>query len=295
MRHSLAVLFFLLGCRSGGSSTATPVLFLDSVPGKADLVDYEPAWSPSGTHLAFISNRNGPLKVYTAKADGTELTRLTHGPDEDDSPSWSPDGKQIAFVSTRDGNPEIYRMNADGSDQTRLTDDPGMDIHPVWAPDGNSIVWNSSRHSVGATETFEVFAMDPDGRLLQQLTHSGIATYASWSPDGRQLLFRRQVSDSNSEIFVSQSAGDDVNLTRDPAFDGWPSWAADGRRVIFAREKEGEASIYVVKTDGSGLSPLVTLPGRWTNPRWSPKGDRVVASRRWKGEMRLYLFPAPPS
>ena len=91
MRHSLAALFFLLGCRNGASPTATPALFLDSVPGKTDLVDYEPAWSPSGTHLAFISNRNGPLKVYTAKVDGTELIQLTRGPEEDDSPSWSPD------------------------------------------------------------------------------------------------------------------------------------------------------------------------------------------------------------
>jgi len=297
MRHSLAVLFCLLGCRGGGSSTATPVLFLDSVPGKTDLVDYEPAWSPSGTQLVFISNRNGPLKVYTAKVDGTELTQLTQGPDEDDSPSWSPDEKRIAFVSTRDGNSEIYRMNADGSGQLRLTDDPGIDIHPAWAPDGKSIIWNSSRHSADSTEpeTFEVFAMDVNGYLLRQLTQGGITTYASWSPDGLLLLFRRQVSDSNSEIFVSQPAGDDVNLTQDPAFDGWPAWAADGRRVIFAREKGDDASIYVVEADGSGLSPLVTLPGRWTNPRWSPKGDLIVASRRWKGEVRLYLFPAPKS
>lgn len=294
MRYGLVALLLIVACR--GSSRENPVLFLDSVPGKSNLVDYEPAWSPSGTHLAFISNRSGPLKVYTASADGTELTQLTQGPEEDDSPSWSPDGTRIAFVSTRDGNPEIYRMNSDGSNQLRLTDDPGIDIHPVWAPDGKSIVWNSSRHSADTTEaeTFEVFEMDVNGYVLRQLTHGGVATYASWSPDGKRLLYRRQVSDSNSEIFVTRPAGDDVNLTRDPAFDGWPSWSADGRCVLFAREKGEEASIYMVNADGSGLTPVVALPGRWTNPRWSPKGDHIVASRRWRGETRLYLFPAPP-
>jgi TolB protein len=295
MHLRLAGLALLIACRDSLPSTATPVLFLDASPAKTDLVDYEPAWSPSGTHLVFISNRTGPLKVFTAKVDGSALTQLTEGPEEDDSPSWSPDGRQIAFVSTRDGNPEIYRMNADGSAQTRLTNDPGPDIHPIWAPDGKSILWNSTRNAANSTEpeTFEVFAMDLDGKVLQQLTHGGITTYASWSPDRKRLLYRRQVSDSDSEIFTSQAGTGEINLTHDPSFDGWPSWAADGQRVIFAREKGDEASIYVVKTDGSGLTPLVTLPGRWTNPRWSPTGDRIVVSRRWNGVVRLYLFPAP--
>jgi Tol biopolymer transport system component len=165
------------------------VLFLDSVPGKADLVDYEPAWSPSGTHLAFISNRNGPLKVYTAKADGTELTQLTQGPDEDDSPSWSPDGKQIAFVSNRDGNPEIYRMNADGSDQTRLTDDPGIDIHPVWAPDGK-------------VDRLELISkqrrLDRDLRSLCDgpARQTSAAAHPKWHRDLRLLVSRRAAGSS---------------------------------------------------------------------------------------------------
>src|SRR5262245_47636463 len=252
MRSALAVLILALACRG---SKATPALFLDEVPGKTDLVDYEPAWSPSGTSLAFISNRSGPLKVYTANADGTELTQLTQGPEEDDSPSWSPDGTRIAFVSTRDGNAEIYRMNADGSNQLRLTDDPAIDIHPVWAPDGKTIIWNSSRHSANTAdpETFEVFEMDVNGYLLRQLTKGGVTTYASWSPDGTRLLYRRHVSDSDSDIFVTQASGHEVNLTHGPAFDGWPSWSADGKRVIFAREKGKDAAIYRVNADGSGL------------------------------------------
>src|SRR4030095_4811989 len=252
-------LAFLIACRGSLPSTATPVAFLDAPPEKTDLVDYEPAWSPSGTHLVFISNRNGPLKVFTARVDGSELTQLTQGPDEDDSPSWSPDGRQIAFVSTRDGNPEVYRMNADGSAQTRLTNDPVLDIHPVWAPDGKSILWNASRNAVNSTEpeTFEVFAMDLDGKVLEQLTQGGITTYASWSPDGKSLLYRRQGGDTDSEIFASQAGSGEVNLTHDPSFDGWPSWAADGRRVIFAREKGDEASIYVMNRDGSDVTALL--------------------------------------
>ena len=129
------------------------------------VIDYEPAWSPDGQQLAFISNRNGPLKVFAMRADGSQPRQLTRGTDEDDAPAWSPDGKHLAFVSIHEGNPDVYIMLADGSGITRLTNHPGMDIHPQWSPDGQSILWNSSRNArhKAEPETFELFTMRADG------------------------------------------------------------------------------------------------------------------------------------
>lgn len=262
---------------------------------RVGLVDYEPSWSPDGSRLAFISNRTGAFKVYIGWIDSVGMTRLTEGTAEDDSPAWSPDGSQIAFVSTRDGNPEIYRMNADGSAQVRLTNDPGVDIHPIWSGDGRSILWNSSRSSRNAEdpETFEVFAMDADGGGVRRLTTGGVATYASWSPDGTRLLYRRQVADGNSVIVIADRDGVETRLTQDPSRDGWPAWSPDGRRVVFAREDSSGAAIMVIGDDGSGLTRISTGPGRWTNPRWSPTGNWIVASRREGRQVRLYLLPVP--
>lgn len=49
-----------------------------------------PAWSPDGTRLAFVSNMsdNADLEVYTVKADGTELTRLTNDAVRQQRPQW---------------------------------------------------------------------------------------------------------------------------------------------------------------------------------------------------------------
>jgi Tol biopolymer transport system component len=257
------------------------------------VVDYEPAWSPQGTQIAFVSNRSGYLKIYTMRADGTDLRQLTQGTDEDDAPAWSPDGSRIAYVSTRDGNEEIYVMRADGAEQTRLTRHAAADIHPNWSADGSFILWNSSRNSLDTSHpgTFEIFMMRPDGSDVRRLTRGGVATYASWSPDGTRILFRKQLEDGNSEIFVMKPDGSDSkNLTRNPAFDGWPSWSRDGTRILFAREQgDEEARIYSMNADGSDIQLLVSLPGRCTNPRWSPKGDRIVFSRRWEREIRLYV------
>jgi len=57
-------------------------------------VDYVPTWSADGSHIAFVSVREGHQEIYTMRADGSELTQLTRG---------------------------IYRMKHDGSDVTRTT------------------------------------------------------------------------------------------------------------------------------------------------------------------------------
>src|SRR2546423_6980359 len=63
-------------------------------------------WSPDGSRIVFESRLDGERKgdIYTVRADGTGLTRLTTSGDER-NPAWSPDGTRIAFTSSRDGNP----------------------------------------------------------------------------------------------------------------------------------------------------------------------------------------------
>ncbi len=98
-----------------------------------DLVpDSAPAWSPDGTRLAFESDRAGGRDVFTVRADGRGLRRLTEHPALDEGPAWSPDGSRIVFTSERDGNAEIYTVRADGSGERRLTRDPAKDESPDW-------------------------------------------------------------------------------------------------------------------------------------------------------------------
>src|SRR4029450_795754 len=75
-----------------------------------------PAWSPSGTKIAFITSLSTNIDIYVMNADGSGLTQLTTMSTNDDYPTWSPDGTKVAFSSLNEesGIPEIFVMNQDG-------------------------------------------------------------------------------------------------------------------------------------------------------------------------------------
>ena len=90
--------------------------------------DNAPAWSPDGRSLVFEvdSERDyGSDAIFTARADGTRLRRLTRATGENyTDPVWSPDGHQIAFNRTRirgSYDADVFVVNVDGTGLTPLT------------------------------------------------------------------------------------------------------------------------------------------------------------------------------
>jgi Tol biopolymer transport system component len=81
--------------------------------------ELRPSWSPDGTRIAFVSEREFPVdntEIFEMNADGTgEERRITKSLRRDDWPTWSPDGRRLAFAHGALLSPEIYGMNADGS------------------------------------------------------------------------------------------------------------------------------------------------------------------------------------
>ncbi|MEI2692682.1 MAG: SH3 domain-containing protein [Anaerolineae bacterium] len=91
--------------------------------------DGQPAWSPNGRQIAYISQDDGNFEIYRIDADGNNKVRLTNNPSSDGLPVWSPNGQWIAFRSDRGGSWAIYVMRADGSDVRKIVDVP---VLAVW-------------------------------------------------------------------------------------------------------------------------------------------------------------------
>ena len=111
--------------------------------------DMDPDWSPDGTKIAFVSNRNdGVYQVYVMDADGTNQIRLTYGPRRKSHPDWSPDGQKIAFtvypdhIEDEERVPHIAVMDSNGNNRKRHEDQAS---EPSWSPDGHQIAFVSWR------------------------------------------------------------------------------------------------------------------------------------------------------
>ena len=149
----------------------------------------DPAWSPDGSLLAFVSNRDviGRDIYLAGKKYGNKLHNLTNSRHHDQDPAWSPDGTQMAFASDRDDNWEIYVMDVDGENLKRLTNHSADDTEPAWSPDGQYITFSSTRDG-----NSEIYVMLASGGPPQNLTNNARADSSSaWSPDGTQIAFSR--------------------------------------------------------------------------------------------------------
>ena len=88
-------------------------------------IDFNPSWSPDGSMIAFVSQRDGNHEIYVMDADGLNVRKLAPRKGwREDYPTWSPDGTKIAFSfypSPKWDERDIYVMDADGSNVRQLT------------------------------------------------------------------------------------------------------------------------------------------------------------------------------
>ncbi len=92
------------------------------------------SWSPDGSRIEFVSDRDGNWDIYLVNADGTGITKITNQTGNQSNAVWSPDGTKIAFSSDQDGDWDIYLMNADGSGLLQITGNDADDIPTDWKP-----------------------------------------------------------------------------------------------------------------------------------------------------------------
>jgi Tol biopolymer transport system component len=213
--------------------------------------DYQPAWSPDGTRIAFVSDRTPPYpNVYVMNANGANQVRLgtNDGGQGNHDPAWSPNGTKIVFVRDINSSSKIYVMNANGSNPVRLTNtEEAREYDPAWSPDGGKIAFV---RRVADPIHIGIYLTDPDGSNPTDLTPTTIeATTPAWSPDGAKILFRK--SDS---IWVMNRDGSQQTRLTSSFSDHSPTWSPDGTKIAFCRGDYNHADIFVM--DANGTNPV---------------------------------------
>jgi Tol biopolymer transport system component len=139
--------------------------------------DYEPAWSPDSTRIAFIRDY-ARSSLWLVDADGTNQHHLKtpfRSPCERSSaPDWSPDGHWIAFTRTciddvlNEHSSNIFVVRPEGTGLRPLTNASLQrnisNDSPAWSPDGKRIVFVSyGGASRDKASHSDIYVMNADG------------------------------------------------------------------------------------------------------------------------------------
>jgi Tol biopolymer transport system component len=135
---------------------------------------FQPAWSPDGAHIAYLSRPNGGFEAFLrlVRPDGTDDRPLGSTPLFVRRPRWSPNSRLLVAV---DVNLNLVLLDGTTGDTVRTL---GPGLNPDWSPDGRQFVF--------ALDTAIALA-DTRGHISR--TISVTAYDVSWSPDGRWLAF----------------------------------------------------------------------------------------------------------
>ena len=205
----------------------------------------EPAWTPDGRALAFVSTRaEGGPQVWLQPVEGGEARQLTRQEGGVSGPLvFSADGRRLLYSARvwpeGDAQAERLRRLAEGPSQARIYDEL---MYRHWDE------WEDGRRS-------HVFVLDLAGGQARDVTPGAFDTPPlalggfrdyDLSPDGREVAFVRNtdvptaVGTGNDVWTVSAEGGEPKLVTPSDANDVAPQYSPDGRWLAYlAMERPG--------------------------------------------------------
>jgi TolB protein len=149
----------------------------------------------------------------------------------------------------------------------------------------------------------QIYLVRSNGKGLRRLTHRRRgAGGASWSPDGRRILFSSTGRRGGVQVYVKRLHGGVRQITRGADTYAYPTWSPNGRRIAAvrghtARDGLNYDSLVVMRADGSRRD-VVYEGGQLSTsyPAWSPDGRSIAFVHTDIGgtgaDPNIYVVPA---
>lgn len=232
----------------------------------------QPAWSPDGLRLLFVSPCRGKsdtypnAAIYIMNADGSAVQPFIILVGGVYDPEWSEQG--VVFTNLENIKPHVWTTNSEGRDAHQISNSNAYDHKPSWSPGGDKIVLiNTSRSGSPTLYWFyndgSFDAVNPD-----QVTRDQFVASPAWSPDGELIAYK-----ASNHIWVIKwhALGFGmVRLTDNGPNDG-PAWSPDGQWITFESWRDAaNHDIYIMTVNGGLQTRLTEDPTYDFQPAWRP-------------------------
>ncbi len=224
-----------------------------------------PAWSPDGSHLAYVTFEQGHAVVYAQSLLTKQRVVLANFSGSNSAPVWASDGKSLAIVLTRDGSSQIYLVRPDGSNLRRITFSGVIDTEPNFSPDGQYLLFTSNRGG-----SAQIYRMPVEGGSAVRQTFDGGSNFSPrYSPDGKSFVFAHFI---NGKFYIAMQdfQSKQMQLLTDGGWEKKPSFSPNGKLVLFASEARGRGILATVSSDGRVKQRMFPQDGDIREPVWGP-------------------------
>jgi hypothetical protein len=187
----------------------------------------------------------------------------------------SPDGERAAvtILDRIGGARDIWIVDLARGLPTRFTFDPTNELSGRWSPKGDRFVFNSDRN-----EQPGLYLKPSSGPGTEQLllASTNAPAAASWSPDGRFLLYSLVDNKTLADLWVLPLAGEPKPqpFLRTEFVEGLGRFSPDGRWIAYHSNESGRLEVYVGAFPGPGEKWRVSTAGG-TFPRWRSDGKEI--------------------
>lgn len=234
----------------------------------------------------------------------------------DASASYDPDGAITSYRwdfgdgVTGSGRKVTHAYSSEGhySIEIAVVDDDATDRHCITISVTRVVYKEFISYSSNKLGTYDIWIMEPDGSNPRRITRlTGDEGAHSWSPDGKRVVFTRQIGSDPEHLWIMKADGSDLRqLTDGPGEDTEPVWSPDGKKIAFVRIKkdsdgngkfvswEDDSEIWLLDLETSIERQLTfnsagSTPMDWF-PTWSLDGSKIVYTSGRTGNSDIWIM-----